>query len=128
MVVAVDFERSGGRTPRLQSTEDQLEKGRHSSLDRLRVWPSELPLEFGAPPLLLGRHPAFAAQWALGEPVDEPALSSGRQVEVEGKELGVLEALEAVDGERLGDGMSLEAGVVVEEGLASAAGEVADEG
>ena len=48
-------------------------------------------------------HGALAAQRAVGEVVEEPAVGADGEVGVEGEELGELEGLEAVDDEGFGE-------------------------
>jgi len=93
-------------------------------LDRLGIGPAQAVFQKGSFLPLPGRHPSLSPQGTVGEVVEEPALAPGGQVEMEGEELGELEGLEAVDGDRFAD---VEVAVadrllVEEEGLASGAG------
>jgi hypothetical protein len=60
-------------------------------------------LEGGSPALLARGHAAAAAQLGVGEPVEEMGAAAGHQVVPGGVELAVLERLEAVEGEGLGE-------------------------
>src|SRR5262245_35768397 len=93
MVVASKRRRAEGLKGRLQEMPDVL-------LDRLRIRPAELPFERFATPLLSLGHAALAAQWAIGEGPKEAGLSLDEHVVVEGEELAVFEALEAVQDDR----------------------------
>lgn len=79
-----------------------------AALDRLGIRASEDIFELGATPALRSGHGTLAPQRAVGEVVEEPAPGTGGEIGVEGKELGVLEGLEAIDDEGFGHGEAAE--------------------
>src|SRR5687768_7290971 len=85
----------------LGSRRDDGEDGRHVLAGRPRVRAAELSLDACATALLrLSPSPA-AAKLAVGEPVGEVGVRPGHQVKERGVILAVLEALEAVERDRL---------------------------
>ena len=84
----------GGREP---------DQGCDPVLDRLGIRAPKPLLEPGAATRLMVRHPPLSAQLGLGEGVDVVRLRPDGEVDVERVVLAVLEALEAVDDERLGE-------------------------
>src|SRR5262245_54419521 len=73
----------------------------HLVADGPGVGPAQLELEPGTPSPLGGSHATLAAQRRVGETVEEVGVAADQDVEVEGEVLTPLEALEAVEGDRL---------------------------
>ena len=97
VLVAVKFERT--RT----SVHQQLEEFGHSCLDGFGIRATESAFEF-LPHLFLDRsHASLSPKRTVRERIEEPGVLSDREIHVEGKVLGVLEGLEAVDHDWLVD-------------------------
>src|SRR5687768_10010596 len=94
MGIGVQFERLAARDDDREQVGDFL-------LDRARIGPAQAKLELGPSATLPGGHRAAPAALALGEAVEEVRRLAYRDVIARGVELAPLEALEAVEGQRL---------------------------
>src|SRR5262249_54061500 len=82
---------------------DGLEQPGDIPLDGPRMRPTEPRLELAPATLLAGGHAAAATQLRVGEAVEEVAAAACREMKGARPVLAVLEADEAVEGERLSD-------------------------
>lgn len=123
MVIGVEQEGIGG-----QQFEQRAEQFDDAQLDGFGIGAAEAKLEFGAAQFLVRGHGALAAQGAVGEVIDHPAVGADGEVGMEGEELGAGEGLEAVDDEGFAQGGVLEVGVLKEAAVLSEAGGEAGDG
>jgi len=110
MIVTVEDQ---GRVRR-QAAHQRVQECGDRELDGLGIRASEGLFELGPPPTLERSHRSLAAERAVGEVIEEPALGPGGEVGVEGEVLGELEGLEAIDDE--GSGMAQPEGARGERG------------
>jgi hypothetical protein len=124
MIVTVEDQ---GRVRR-QAAHQRVQECGDPELDGLGIRASEGLFELGPPPTLEGSHRSLAAERAVGEVIEEPALGPGGEVGVEGEVLGELEGLEAIDDEGFRDGPTAKELAVEEEAVTTEAGGVTGDG